>query len=77
MSGDPRVPVLPVGRVPGLRPPAAAVPGVAVALIVILMLPFNVGSLFVTVPEIGAATLSYLLLALTLERGPRVPRAVR
>lgn len=49
----------------------------AVALIVILMLPFNVGSLFVTVPEIGAATLSYLLLALTLERGPRVPRAVR
>ena len=43
----------------------------ALGLAVILALPFNIGSLFVTVPEIFAATLAYLLIGLTVPRAPR------
>ena len=40
----------------------------ALGLAVILALPFNIGSLFVAVPEIFAATLAYLLIGLTVPR---------
>jgi len=40
----------------------------AVGLALILALPYGVGSLFVIVPEIAAATLCYLLIGLTIER---------
>lgn len=40
----------------------------ALALALILALPFGIGSLFFFVPEIAAATLCYLLIALTIER---------
>ena len=43
----------------------------ALGLAVILALPFNIGSLFVGVPEIFAATLAYLLIGLTIPRAPR------
>ena len=43
----------------------------ALGLAVILALPFNVGSLFVLVPEITAATLAYALIGLTVRRAPR------
>ena len=38
----------------------------ALALTLILALPFNVGSLFVMVPEIFAASLAYVLIGLTV-----------
>jgi hypothetical protein len=43
----------------------------AVVLTVILALPFNVGSLFIMVPEIFAATLAYLVIGFTIPRAPR------
>ena len=43
----------------------------ALGLAAILALPFNIGSLFVTVPEIFAATLAYLLIGLTIPPAPR------
>jgi hypothetical protein len=43
----------------------------AIGLALILALPFGIGSLFFFVPEIGAAELCYLLIGLTIERGPR------
>src|ERR687895_205188 len=43
----------------------------ALGLALILALPFNVGSLFIAVPEIFAATLAYVLIGLTVQRAPR------
>ena len=43
----------------------------ALGLAVILALPFNIGSLFIGVPEIFAATLAYVLIGLTVPRASR------